>query len=126
MSGRNRDLRRHAAVFAPPLQICQKLVTGLQHTWQKRRKKQIQFSEDVIRAIALKAHTINQKSGGKEGGRIVRKLLSELVVSRIQSVAAETSDAYKRSRVIRIEPVIDTTRESNEGQLDNLQVYFEI
>lgn len=84
------------------LQICQKLVIALQEAWLKRREKTVRVGDSVVQAVAAQGHYLNQKSGGKEGGRIIRKLLSELVECRIQAAAAENSGAYKKCRTILV------------------------
>lgn len=80
--------------------ICRKLASALQQTWLKRREKRVEISEDAILTIADHGHALNQKSGGKEGGRIIRKLLSELVEGRIQRLAVDNSDAYQACHTI--------------------------
>lgn len=98
---------RKVIVFRPldesaMLDICRRLVTSLQDSWKKRRDKEIEIPDEVTRVIALHGHTLNQKSNGREGGRIIRKLLSEYIESRIQVVAVDHSDDYKSSRRIKV------------------------
>ncbi|MDB5343900.1 MAG: ATPase domain protein [Schlesneria sp.] len=98
---------RKVIVFRPldenaMLAICRRLVAVLQDSWKKRRDKEIEISEEVTRAIALCGHDLNQKSNGREGGRIIRKLLSEHVESRIQAAAVQNSEAYKSSLRIKV------------------------
>lgn len=74
--------------------ICRKLITNIQRSWLTRREKRIDVSDDVIRIIAKHGHDLNQKSVGREGGRIIRKLLSEHLEGRIQTEATHASAAY--------------------------------
>lgn len=98
---------RKVIVFRPldepaMLGICQKLVKVLQDSWQRRRDKRLVIAHDVVVAIANRGHQLNQKSGGREGGRIIRKLLSELIESRIQLLAVQAPGEYKQCRSICI------------------------
>jgi ATP-dependent Clp protease ATP-binding subunit ClpA len=109
------------------LGICRKLVGVLQGAWLKRRDKHLQISEDAIRAIAAHGHALNEKSGGREGGRIIRKLLSESVESRIQMLALQQADDYGQCHSIRIEPSQSMLAQSQELRvtLSAFDVHFD-
>jgi ATP-dependent Clp protease ATP-binding subunit ClpA len=109
------------------LGICRKLVGVLQGAWLKRRDKHLQISEDAIRAIAAHGHALNAKSGGREGGRIIRKLLSESVESRIQMLALQQADDYGQCHSIRIEPSQSMLAQSQELRvtLSAFDVHFD-
>jgi ATP-dependent Clp protease ATP-binding subunit ClpA len=109
------------------LGICRKLVGVLQGAWLKRRDKHLQISEDAIRAIAAHGHALNEKSGGREGGRIIRKLLSESVESRIQMLALQQADDYGKCHSIRIEPSQSMLAQSQELRvtLSAFDVHFD-
>ena len=97
---------RKVIVFRPldlpaMLGICRKLAGNLQTAWRRRRDKSLQVAEDVLVGIAGRGHDLNAKSGGREGGRIIRKLLSEME-ARVQTVAAENAALYKRCHTIRV------------------------
>ena len=98
---------RKIIVFRPldaaaMLGICRKLVASLKEAWLRRRDKVLVIADDVVAAVANRGHQLNQKSNGREGGRIIRKLLSELVESRIQLLAVRSPEEYKSSRVIAV------------------------
>ena len=82
--------------------ICRKLAAALKEAWLRRRDKVLVIADDVVAAVANRGHQLNQKSNGREGGRIIRKLLSELVESRIQRLAVRSPEEYKNSRVISV------------------------
>lgn len=82
--------------------ICQKLVGALKEAWLRRRDKVLVIADEVVAAVAERGHQLNQKSNGREGGRIIRKLLSDLVESRIQLLAVQSSESYKNSRTITV------------------------
>lgn len=108
--------------------ICRKLVVMLQSSWIKRRDKELCISDEVIRTIANHGHMLNEKSGGREGGRIIRKLLSEVVESRVQLLAIQRATEYQQCRSIRIElsqPSPDRSEES-APHLPEFEVYFEM
>lgn len=97
---------RKVIVFRPldlpaMLGICRKLAGNLQTAWKRRRDKSLQIAEDVLVGIAGRGHDLNAKSGGREEGRIIRKLLSEME-TRVQTIAAENAALYKRCHTIRV------------------------
>ena len=97
---------RKVIVFRPldqdaMVSISRKLAGILQAAWLKRRDKTLIIHDDVLTAIAEHGHQLNTQSGGKEGGRIIRKLLSDME-SRIQTHAADNAALYKRSNTIEV------------------------
>ncbi len=109
------------------LGICRNLAATMQATWFRRRDKTLCIAEEVLVAVAARGHALNEKSGGREGGRIIRKLLSELVESRIQTVAVEKASFYRRCHTIRVEspPQMPPTREVTESTSPPLDVLFD-
>src|SRR5205809_2619775 len=53
------------------LGICRRLVAGLSREWSLKRQKALRVADALIEAIARRAHEVDAKSQGKEGGRIV-------------------------------------------------------
>lgn len=82
--------------------ICRKLVARMQGDWRTRRRKTIRIPEELIGHIADRSHEANTRAGGKEGGRIVAKLISELVEVGIQEAATDRPDEYKRCNVVEL------------------------
>ena len=109
------------------LGICRNLAATMQATWFRRRDKTLCIAEEVLVAVAARGHALNEKSGGREGGRIIRKLLSELVESRIQTVTVEKASFYRRCHTIRVEspPQLPPTREVTESTSPPLDVLFD-
>lgn len=98
---------RHILIFRPLDRsameaICRKHVKKMQHTWQQKREKTLLIPETLVRYIAERSHRLNQHSGNKEGGRIVERLLSQLVEDTIQQEQIDSEEAYKRANVIEI------------------------
>jgi len=54
------------------------------------------------RILARIAQEKNEKSKGKEGGRIVRKLIADLVGTPIQAAIAARMEEYKNCNRVRI------------------------
>ena len=85
------------------LGIAQILLQRTQETWHKHRGKTIVVSNVLVQHIAKQGHAINTKSGGREGGRGIRRLLSELVEDRIQLAAIRSKHEYGRCDTIRLD-----------------------
>ena len=75
--------------------ICRLQIEQMQQTWQEKRQKRLEVAEELVQHIADKAGALNEKSSGKEGGRIVRKLIADLVDTIIQCQIAERPDEYR-------------------------------
>ena len=84
--------------------ITRLLIAGMQRLWQAKRQKQIEVPEELIEQIGRHAHAKNEKSSGKEGGRIVRKLISDVIEVRIQDAATAEAEAYKTCERIVLSP----------------------
>jgi len=82
--------------------ICRKMVGGLERTWLEKREKTVVIPDALIKEIGRQSHELNEKSGGKEGARVVRKLIAELIESRIQKVGKENSQDYERYNRIEL------------------------
>jgi ATP-dependent Clp protease ATP-binding subunit ClpC len=83
--------------------ISQRLIAELQRGWLTKRGKQLQVSESVISYIADHAHQSNDRSKGREGGRVVRKLIAELIEASLQREISLQPNEYKASAAIRID-----------------------
>jgi ATP-dependent Clp protease ATP-binding subunit ClpA len=84
------------------LGITRILLERVQHTWLMHRGKTIVVSDELIQHIAVQGQAINLKSGGREGGRGIRRLIAELVEDRIQLAAIRSKADYARCRTIRL------------------------
>lgn len=82
--------------------ICRKLVAVNQRAWEQKREKAIIVPEELIKYVAEKSHHEDKQSGYKEGGRVVRKLLAELVDSSIQREASKQQKAYEEASRIEL------------------------
>ncbi len=84
------------------LGIAQILLQRIQEKWLKHRGKTIVVADDLVQHIACQGHAINTKSGGREGGRGIRRLLAELVEDRIQLAAIKSKHDYARCQTLRL------------------------
>lgn len=83
--------------------ISRKIVRQMQRLWQTKREKQIVVSDALQERLGNEGHRLNAKSGGKEGGRIIRKLVSDLIEHRIQTEATANPELYRACRQIGVE-----------------------
>jgi hypothetical protein len=58
--------------------------------------------ESLIAYIADRSHIENESSGGKEGGRIVSKKISEIIEVAIQTQSQKHREAFKACRTIEM------------------------
>jgi ATP-dependent Clp protease ATP-binding subunit ClpA len=84
------------------LGITRILLNRVQNTWLTHRGKTIVVSDELVQHIAAQGQAINVKSGGREGGRGIRRLIAELVEDRIQLAAIRSKAGYARCRTIRL------------------------
>jgi ATP-dependent Clp protease ATP-binding subunit ClpA len=93
--------------------ICRKQVADLRQAWATRRGKQLEVPEAFVEYVGGWAYKLNERAGGKEGGRIVRKLLADWLEAKLQREIAERPDAYKAATAVKIEYHL------LEGSMDN-------
>ena len=75
--------------------ITRKLVGEMQAAWREKRGRRLEVPEELVRHIAERAHQVNDKSKGKEGGRIVRKLIAEWIEAAVQRETSERPAEYR-------------------------------
>lgn len=83
--------------------ICQKLVSQMQQDWKEKRQRTLEVPETLIDFIAEKSHMRNEKSDGREGGRIVRKLIADWIEAPIQRSISEQTDEYRATDSVKLE-----------------------
>ncbi len=85
--------------------ICQRLVERMQSDWKHKRQKLLVVPASLQHAIGERAFAVDQSAQGKEGGRIVRKLIADIIESPIRTAITKQPDDYRSSQSI----VIDQT-----------------
>lgn len=82
--------------------ICRKIPDGRRRFWSEKREKELVVPNDLIVYIARQSHADNDKSNGKEGGRIVAKKISELIEGPIAQEAENRPDAFRACQRIEL------------------------
>jgi ATP-dependent Clp protease ATP-binding subunit ClpA len=83
--------------------ICSRQVAELRQNWATRRGKQLEVPDALIEHVGAWGYRLNERAGGKEGGRIVRKLLADWLEARMQRAIAERPEVYRASATVRVE-----------------------
>ena len=83
--------------------IARKLISELNASWLERRGKQLDIPEALADYIGSAAHRLDERSGGREGGRVVRKLLAEWLESPLQREMTARAGEYKLARTIGVQ-----------------------
>lgn len=83
--------------------IAWKLSRLMADEWRERRNKTLKLDPTVIDAVAAEAHRRNDEAKGREGGRIVRKLLSDQVEAAIERRIANDADAYQACATVFVD-----------------------
>lgn len=82
--------------------IARMLFADMADEWRHKRQKQLEVAEEVVAWVAREAHDRNEHLKGKNGGRIVRKLIADLVEAEVQRAIAADPDRYGRSGCVRV------------------------
>ena len=82
--------------------LCRKMLRRMQKEWEEKREKTIVVPDNLIEYIAEQSHLLDKKSGYKEGARIVRRMIRELIEDSIQQEAGNREDEYKACNIIEL------------------------
>jgi hypothetical protein len=82
--------------------ICAMAVTRMTEEWLAKRDKRLVVPDLLISHIARQSHAADARSGYKEGGRIVRKLIGELIRDRVLAEARARKAEYEQANVIEL------------------------
>jgi ATP-dependent Clp protease ATP-binding subunit ClpC len=95
--------------------ICRRRVADLSRDWLLKRQKTLRVADNLVELIARKAYASDTKSQGKEGGRVIRKLLADTVESKIQAAINLGPVTYRASNRVEIgyEPATDSIDDGN-------------
>jgi ATP-dependent Clp protease ATP-binding subunit ClpA len=83
--------------------ISRKLSSELAQAWAVKRGKTLEIPDSLSAYIADQGHRMNERSGGKEGGRIIRKLQSEWVEAKLQREVSLRPQEYKQAQAVVLE-----------------------
>ncbi len=98
--------------------ITDKLVRKIQATWREKRHKELIVPDVLVDFIADVAHQRNEKSQGREGGRIVRKLIAEHIETPLQRAISKMPDAYRACETVVLDAQVSSADEGEEGRAE--------
>jgi ATP-dependent Clp protease ATP-binding subunit ClpA len=106
--------------------IARLMLDRVQDNWKRLRGKTVIVPDELVLDIARKGAQLNDKSGGREGGRGIRRLIDDLIEDRIQRAAAGDRRAYGECRTIRLALIETQVRElSTPATTAEVSVAFE-
>jgi ATP-dependent Clp protease ATP-binding subunit ClpC len=82
--------------------IASKQIAELCRGWAEGRGKRLEVAVELIDYVGAAANRLDEKSGGKEGGRVVRKLVAEWVEAPLQRAMAADHEGYRRTGMVVI------------------------
>src|SRR5205823_6568105 len=89
--------------------------TELRKTWSEKRHKRLDVPPELLEYVGEQAHRFNEKSGGQEGGRIVRKLITDWVESRLQREASLRPKEYRLCKSVALGFITPTFPSGDES-----------
>lgn len=95
--------------------IARKLVGEMVSGWADKRGKRLEIPGELVKLIADEAHRINEQAKGKEGGRIVRKLLADWVESPLQRKVSLHPEDYRTCSLVSLRHILT---EVSDGSAD--------
>ncbi|QDU73734.1 ATP-dependent Clp protease ATP-binding subunit ClpC [Bremerella volcania] len=103
--------------------ITDKLIRKIQTRWRENRRKELIVPDVLVDSIAEMAHQQNEKAQGREGGRIVRKLLAEYVETPVQRAVSKMPEVYQNSESVILDATIAKDSE-DETAVPQIAVRF--
>jgi ATP-dependent Clp protease ATP-binding subunit ClpA len=82
--------------------ICRKMIARKQQTWLDKRGKRLIIPDSLVRYIAERGDHENAESGGKEGGRIIGKLIAEIIDGSLVRESTRQPEAYRMCEVVEL------------------------
>jgi ATP-dependent Clp protease ATP-binding subunit ClpC len=83
--------------------IVTKQTADLVRGWTQIRGKQLVIPPGLSDYVGAAAHRLDVRAGGKEGGRIVRKLMADWVEAPLQREISRRPNDYQRSEVVSLD-----------------------
>ena len=83
--------------------IARKQAAELRRAWSDGRSKRLELPEALVEYVGAAARRLDEKANGKEGGRVVRKLVAEWVEAPLQRAMAADPDGYRRAAAVLID-----------------------
>lgn len=83
--------------------ITRKQLADLRRTWAEGRRKRLEIPDGLTEYLGGAGHRLDEKSGGKEGGRVVRKLIAEWIEAPLQRAMAADPGGYHRCQAVAVD-----------------------
>jgi ATP-dependent Clp protease ATP-binding subunit ClpA len=83
--------------------IARKQAAELRRSWAESRGKILQLPEPLVEYVGAAARRLDEKANGKEGGRVVRKLVADWVEAPLQRAMAADPEGYRRAAAALLE-----------------------
>jgi ATP-dependent Clp protease ATP-binding subunit ClpA len=104
--------------------ICRRAIADLQRDWTVKRQKTLAIPGSLVDAIAQRAYAMDERSQGKEGGRIVRKLLADIVEAPVQRAITRSVAEYRNSNLVMVRHLLDPLQKSERVSAADVEVQF--
>jgi ATP-dependent Clp protease ATP-binding subunit ClpA len=105
--------------------ITRKLFREMAQAWSAKRGKGLAVPEALVLHVAERAHALNERSGGKEGGRVVRKLISDWVEAPLQRAISGRPAEYRACAAVTLEFVPPPGPGGEPAQAPDVSVRFD-
>ncbi|HTJ71471.1 MAG TPA: AAA family ATPase [Actinospica sp.] len=82
--------------------ICRKVLDRQRAFWREKRDKELVVAEEVVRYVAMTGNRRNIQAGGGEGGRIIAKILGDMVEDPVTIAARDRTAEFEACRTIEV------------------------
>ncbi|AMV24180.1 ATP-dependent Clp protease ATP-binding subunit ClpE [Gemmata sp. SH-PL17] len=83
--------------------IARKQAAELRRGWAEGRNRRLELPDALVEYVGSAARRLDERANGKEGGRIVRKLVAEWIEAPLQRAMAAAPDEYRRADAVVLE-----------------------
>jgi hypothetical protein len=97
----------------------------MQAAWREKRRKDLCVPESLVGYIGDESHRRNERTQGREGGRIVRKLMADLIEAPIQRAATARPEAYRECGQVVLEARFPESEKADPPPAPEISVSFE-
>ncbi|MFO0824980.1 MAG: AAA family ATPase [Gemmataceae bacterium] len=106
--------------------IARKQLVDIQASWLHGRNKELVIPEALVLYVGEAAHRLDEKANGKEGGRVVRKLVAEWIEAPLQRAMATDPYGYRgaRTTTVNFTPPSDSPAADQPFPVPNVAIQF--
>ena len=83
-------------------EVARTQLAALSRAWAEVRGRTLDAPDGLAEYLGAAAHRTDERAGGKEGGRVVRKLVSDWVEAPLLRAMATDPDGYRTSRRVTL------------------------